>query len=76
MFRTRAARCSRPRPECPHRGGPLADGLVGGATIVCPLHERAFDLRTGAGLNGEATCLKVYPAALDADGTIWVTLGK
>jgi nitrite reductase (NADH) small subunit len=43
---------------------------------VCPLHERAYDLRTGAGLNGEATRLKVYPAALDEDGTIWVTLGK
>jgi nitrite reductase/ring-hydroxylating ferredoxin subunit len=49
---------------------------TGGATIVCPLHERAYDLRTGAGLNGEATRLKVYPAALDEDGTIWVTLGK
>jgi nitrite reductase (NADH) small subunit len=76
VFRTHAGEVFATQPACPHLGGPLADGLTGGATIVCPLHERAYDLRTGAGLNGEATCLKVYPAALDADGTIWVTLGK
>jgi len=60
--------------ECPHLGGPLADGLTGGATVVCPLHERTYDLRSGAGLNGEPTRLEVYPAALDENGKIWVTL--
>jgi hypothetical protein len=40
------------------------------------LTNQADGSRNGAGLNGEATRLKVYPAALDADGTIWVTLGK
>jgi hypothetical protein len=31
-------------------------------------------MRTGAGLNGEPTSLEVYPAALDEQGKIWVTL--
>jgi nitrite reductase (NADH) small subunit len=35
---------------CPHRGGPLADGIVCDDAVICPLHERRFDLRTGAGL--------------------------
>lgn len=33
--------------ECPHRGGPLADGLLGEHSVICPLHGFAFDLRTG-----------------------------
>lgn len=36
---------------CPHQGGPLADGLLADACVVCPLHERRFDLATGAALS-------------------------
>ena len=36
--------------ECPHRGGPLADGIVADSCVTCPLHNRRFDLRTGAGV--------------------------
>ena len=35
---------------CPHRGGPLADGIVCDSAVTCPLHERRFDLATGAPL--------------------------
>lgn len=34
--------------RCPHRGGPLADGIVCGATVVCPLHAGKVNLETGA----------------------------
>jgi nitrite reductase (NADH) small subunit len=37
--------------RCPHRGGPLADGIVNGATVVCPLHAWQFDLRSGVSTN-------------------------
>lgn len=37
---------------CPHRGGPLADGILADACVICPLHERRFDLATGAALQG------------------------
>jgi nitrite reductase/ring-hydroxylating ferredoxin subunit len=32
---------------CPHAGGPLGQGEVEGALIVCPWHGRAFDIHTG-----------------------------
>jgi nitrite reductase (NADH) small subunit len=35
---------------CPHRGGPLADGIVCDSAVICPLHDRRFDLATGAAL--------------------------
>jgi nitrite reductase (NADH) small subunit len=36
---------------CPHRGGPLADGIVCDGSVICPLHDRRFDLASGSGLN-------------------------
>jgi nitrite reductase (NADH) small subunit len=40
---------------CPHAGGPLADGILADCRVICPLHERAFDLATGAALAGGAS---------------------
>jgi nitrite reductase (NADH) small subunit len=37
---------------CPHLGGPLADGIVASRTVICPLHERRFDLATGQEAGG------------------------
>lgn len=34
--------------RCPHKGGPLSDGLVLGTEVVCPIHSRRIDLKTGA----------------------------
>ena len=72
LFRTHAEEVFATQAECPHSRGPLADGLTGGATVICPLHERTYDLRTGRGLNGECTHLRVYPVSLDHDGNIWL----
>jgi nitrite reductase (NADH) small subunit len=33
--------------RCPHRGGPLADGIVTGESVVCPLHGWKVDLQNG-----------------------------
>jgi nitrite reductase (NADH) small subunit len=38
--------------QCPHLGGPLADGIVADTSVICPLHERRFDLASGAPLSG------------------------
>jgi nitrite reductase (NADH) small subunit len=72
VFRTRTGGLYATQAECPHRKGPLADGLLGNDTVVCPLHEWTFDLSSGAPKLG--TCgLAVYPIAND-DGTLVLTL--
>ena len=71
LFRTRAGDVFATQAVCPHKGGPLADGLVGGTTVICPLHDRQYDLRTGAGIETECA-IAVYPVSLGDDGKIWV----
>jgi len=60
--------------ECPHRGGPLADGIVSGASVVCPLHAWKIDLETGRverPATAGASCLTTYPVRVE-DETIVV----
>ena len=40
--------------RCPHANGPLVDGTLEGATVICPLHGSRFDLATGEPLRGPA----------------------
>jgi nitrite reductase (NADH) small subunit len=72
VFHTRAGQVFATQADCPHRGGPLADGLVGGTTLICPLHAWKFDLTTGEPLMGECS-LRTYPVRLDEDQQIMVS---
>jgi nitrite reductase (NADH) small subunit len=69
IFHTRAGAVFAVQAECPHRGGPLADGLVGGTTLICPLHAWKFDLTTGAALLGDCG-IKTFPVRVGKDGQI------
>ncbi len=46
--------------DCPHRGGPLSDGLVGKDSVICPLHNWGIDLRTGGVAGQEGKRVKTY----------------
>ena len=47
VFRLRDGSLRAVSAVCPHRGGPLADGQIDRAVVVCPLHQHVFDLATG-----------------------------
>lgn len=52
--------------KCPHRGGPLADGIVSGSTVVCPLHAWKVDLLCGEVVNRQdAQCVRTFPIRVD-----------
>jgi nitrite reductase (NADH) small subunit len=61
--------------KCPHKGGPLADGIVSGDTVVCPLHGWRIDLACGevARPAGGGQCVERYPTRVDG-GVIVVGL--
>ena len=52
---------------CPHRAGPLADGVVVGTTAVCPLHSWDFDLRSGISPYNPVDTVPVYRARVVDD---------
>lgn len=61
--------------RCPHRGGPLCDGIVTGAAVVCPLHAWKINLETGAierPVVGEE-CVRTYPTRVE-DGVVVIRL--
>jgi ferredoxin-nitrite reductase len=58
---------------CPHSGGSLAEGLVQGQTITCPLHGWQFQCKTGRVLTEKRPNQRVYKVKLDG-GQIWVEL--
>jgi nitrite reductase [NAD(P)H] small subunit len=53
--------------KCPHRGGPLADGIVSGGNVVCPLHAWKVDLTSGETINQPAPpqCVKTFPVRVE-----------
>lgn len=63
--------------RCPHKGGPLSDGIISGSTVVCPLHAWKINLENGA-VNGHAShlhCLKTYEV-LVKDGCILLSIPR
>jgi nitrite reductase (NADH) small subunit len=47
VFRTSTGEVFALRDRCPHRGGPLSQGIVHGTRVTCPLHDWVIDLATG-----------------------------
>ena len=53
VFRQRDGTLFATQNQCPHRQGPLSEGLVGNGRVICPLHAHQFNLETGCGAEGE-----------------------
>ncbi len=61
--------------SCPHQGGPLCDGIVAGASVVCPLHGWHFDLNSGLAVRSSApACVATFPTRV-VDSIIQVDVG-
>ena len=65
VFRTRDDQVFALRDGCPHRGGPLSQGIVHGATVTCPLHNWKIDLASGEALGPDEGCVNVYAAKVE-----------
>jgi nitrite reductase (NADH) small subunit len=50
---------------CPHRGGPLGDGLLEGTVVTCPWHAWQFDVSDGRALYDEGFSLPCYPVIVE-----------
>ncbi len=61
--------------QCPHKGGPLCDGIVAGEVVVCPLHAWKVNLDTGSVERPKASseCVATYPTRVE-DGVVLLGL--
>jgi nitrite reductase (NADH) small subunit len=55
---------------CPHRGGPLGEGILDGGKIVCPWHAWAFDLKTGEAVHTPQAKVDVYEIRIDGEDVL------
>jgi len=59
---------------CAHAGGPLADGLVDDAVVVCPLHNYTYNLDTGNEVTDSGLSVCAFAAKVADDGSVHVDL--
>jgi len=69
VFRLRDGSLRAIDAVCPHKGGPLADGLADDRVVVCPLHGYTFDMCTGSEAGGADMTVRSYAVSVD-DGAI------
>jgi nitrite reductase [NAD(P)H] small subunit len=74
VFRTRAGGVYATQATCPHREGPLADGLLDDRCVVCPLHGFKFDLETGAPVGHACGGLATYVVSVAPDGRVLLSI--
>ena len=59
--------------RCPHKGGPLSQGIVFGERVACPLHNWSIELNSGEAVAPDVGCTKRFPVRVDA-GEVFVDL--
>lgn len=51
--------------RCPHKGGPLSQGIVHDNAVTCPLHNWVISLETGLAMGADVGKVKTYPLKND-----------
>ncbi len=75
VFRTTADEVFALDDACPHKGGPLSEGIVHGDSVTCPLHSRIFSFATGEAQGADTEVTQTYPVKVE-DGRLMLDLSK
>ncbi len=73
IFRTRDDQVFALKDACPHKQGPLSQGIVSGTTVTCPLHNWKIDLQSGEALGPDEGCTNTFSTRIE-DGKIFLSL--
>lgn len=69
IFRTATDQVFALDDRCPHKGGPLSEGIVHGTQVTCPLHNWVFDMATGQAQGADEGRVATHPVQV-RDGRI------
>lgn len=75
IFRTADNEIFALRDSCPHKGGPLSQGIVHGKRVTCPLHNWNIELATGEAVAPDEGCAATFPVKLEGE-KIFLQLAK
>ena len=67
VFRTQDDQVFAIEDHCPHKGGPLSQGIVHGAAVTCPLHNWVISLETGKALGADEGSVRTIALRLDGE---------
>jgi nitrite reductase (NADH) small subunit len=73
VFRTLDGAIFALNDRCPHKGGPLSQGIVHGHAVTCPLHNWVIDLATGEAASPDEGCTGRFPVRVE-DGRVLLAL--
>ena len=73
VFRTADDRVFALDDRCPHKGGPLSEGIVHGTRVTCPLHNWVISLETGKALGADDGEVRTIPVR-NEDGKLFIAL--
>ena len=65
VFRTADDQVFAMNDTCPHKGGPLSEGIVHGTSVTCPLHAWVFSLETGQAQSADEGSVATYPIRVE-----------
>lgn len=65
VFRTADDRVFALEDRCPHKGGPLSEGIVHGTSVTCPLHNWVFDMNSGEAQGSDEGQVRTYPIRVE-----------
>ena len=65
VFRTENDEVFALHDSCPHRGGPLSQGIVHNRRVTCPLHNFVIELESGRAVAPDEGCTHVYPVKVE-----------
>jgi len=67
LFRNAADAVFALNDKCPHKGGPLSQGIVHGTKVTCPLHGWQIDLADGKALAPDVGCARKYQIKVEEE---------
>ena len=59
--------------RCPHKNGPLSEGIVHGHSVTCPLHNWVIDLESGEAVAPDIGCAPTIPVKV-VEGVVWLEI--
>ena len=73
VFRTDGDEVFAIHDKCPHKGGPLSQGIVAGKVVACPLHGLKIALESGEAVAPDTGCAKPFAVKVEG-GTVFLSL--